>query len=769
MKIPALKMLESARWLDMVETSPLVAGDARFLREYFLPAHGRYRETLYQAALAGLDGRASRGEDAPGLARRGRVRRILGDRRGAEADFAAALKLDANCPAARAFRAEMNLVRDPLGVLPELEAAHGAEPRSAACALWLAYARALAGDEERALGTLDRAVGLDPAGRAALILRGILRERRDDLPGAESDYSAVVKLRPSCPGIYVLRATVRWKRGDRDKSAADADRALLLHPENLDGFMRILYLSKNLKHPEEKRSQGAVAARLADDLLREDPRCAWAYALKAEVVEDRLISEKADKKIRLLEKAVELDPKNAWMRAFLGRALSGLSKDARRIRLGLKQLDRAAALAPEIGWIRSWRAEVLDKLGEERRALKDLDAGIASDPDYRLANAWRAALRERRGDDAGAADDMAACTAVMPRANFLHQLALIRRRLGEDSAAAAALTASIGLGSKQALAYSRFSWLPSALARERGGLLRSGRRVRPAAGFRLEPMCEAEPWKGFVLNAAELVESAASHPEDAALRAWLGRAQLDLGQWETAEDTLTRAHDLDPRGFAPLSWRGEARFMRGDWAGALRDLDEAVALKPAYLPSHFWRALAHWSLDQAPRALDDLLEACRADPASAALVSLWSRWTIPGLQAKLRGLSSPLPLAEFLVFAGRYRQAAAVLGGKSGSQPGAEGWILRGFAYGQAGKAASGEPEFSRAVCVDARAAAEKLDFLLKRMPQIRHEVVVAAYYSLAEGEALAGREAESRRAYATALELDGARAAGAGPRRAPG
>jgi hypothetical protein len=54
-------------------------------------------------------------------------------------------------------------------------------------------------------------------------------------------------------------------------------------------------------------------------------------------------------------------------------------------------------------------------------------------------------------------------------------------------------------------------------------------------------------------------------------------------------------------------------------------------------------------------------------------------------------------------------------------------------------------------------------------MPQIRREVVVSAYYALAEAEALSGREAESSRAFATALELDERGADRGGPKRAPG
>ena len=42
-KAPYLERLDALGWLDLLEESPLVAGDCRFIREFFLPARGRYR------------------------------------------------------------------------------------------------------------------------------------------------------------------------------------------------------------------------------------------------------------------------------------------------------------------------------------------------------------------------------------------------------------------------------------------------------------------------------------------------------------------------------------------------------------------------------------------------------------------------------------------------------------------------------------------------------------------------------------------------------
>lgn len=786
-----LKRLEESRWLDVLDLSPLVAGDARFLREFFLPAHGQLRERRYEAALAELDRRVARG-GAEVVAARGRVRRLLGDSAGAARDYAEALGLDASCTAARAYLAELGLAANPAAAAAELERAVAAAPRVAAYRLWLGYALALAGDAPRALAQLDRAVALDRGAAAARVLRGILRERAEDLSGAEEDYSAVARLHPRCPGLYTLRATVRWKRGAFALSVADAHRAILLHPENLDAFMRILYLHKGLKHPEEKRSQGAIVSQIADELLREDPRCSWAYALKAEVIEDRRVALKAAKKTRFLERAVKLDPKNAWLRAFLGRALSGLRTRKSLVRRGLKELDRAVALKPRSGWIRSWRAEVIEKLGGRARALKELDRAIPDDPDYRLANAWRASLRESFGDDAGAVEDLRDCLALMPRPGFYHQRALAYWRLGSASEAAADLTRCIGRTTKHALGYGRFGWTlrfewsaagrgDAALARVRAELRRGAEAARSAGPFRLDPMAAKpfqvvlraiprclppSPWKGLALDAGRLGELAAKRPGDALLHAWHGRALLDAGRPAEAEAVLDRALAAAPRAFAATAWRGEARFLRDDFSGAVRDLDASLDAQPSYIPSYLWRCLAHLALNQEPAALGDLLSACHADPASAFRIAAWARWTIPGFWPRLGAACPAAELAELALLFGSPRKASAFMRRVPEKDLDAEAWILRGLAWSQQGDAARGEAEFAHAVCRDAAAAASRLAFYLKQLPHIGPETMAKAYYAISEAEALSGREPEARRAYATALGLD---AKAAPVRRAPG
>src|SRR5262249_43144131 len=73
------------------------------------------------------------------------------------------------------------------------------------------------------------------------ILRAILRERTGDIGGAREDLDAAVAAAPESPGLYALRATVRYKGGDSRGSVADAHEALQRHPENMDGFVRMLY------------------------------------------------------------------------------------------------------------------------------------------------------------------------------------------------------------------------------------------------------------------------------------------------------------------------------------------------------------------------------------------------------------------------------------------------------------------------------------------------------------------------------------------------
>jgi tetratricopeptide (TPR) repeat protein len=584
-----LARLRALGGMDLLEESPTLAGDSRFLREFFLPARGRYRRREFLALAERVQGK-----DAAAFAVRGRVFRILGEAEEAAKQFERALRLDARCSQALAFQAEMRLVREPQAAAAGLAAALELEPGNAQYLVWKAYALFLAQDQPAALKTLDAALAPGKGSVTGRVLRGILRERDEDLDEAHDDFSAAVKSAPHCAGLYTLRGTVRYKLGDVRDAAEDAHQGLLLHPENLDTFVRILYLSVGKKTAADPAAEREVLLGAADGILKGDPKCAWALAARAGVLGNSLLQ------LEPLRRAVALEPRRAWMRAFLGRALSG----DKELKEGLEEMTAAVRLAPKSGWIRSWRAEVFKKLERPLDAIRDLDAGIKLDPDYRLAYAWRSMLRETRGQARGAVEDMTVCLEVLDRPTFRHRRAVLEWSIEADSVMPLEdLTRCVSRGTFYAFSY--------------GGLLE---------GFPDRPKDRPHFLK---LTIDRLARIARRHPEAALAHAWLGRALLDKGDIAGACASLTTAAELDGGCFLAFAWRGEALCRQRKFERSLSDLDRAVTLSGLFIPSYLWRAVARFSLGRREEASADILRATRCELKDSDMIRAWARWALP--------------------------------------------------------------------------------------------------------------------------------------------
>lgn len=585
-------------WLDILEESPPLLGDTRFLREFFLPARGRYRRREFRAVLEKMKGRALRAPED--LATRGRLERILGEGGAAELDLGRALRRGPRCAAALAFQGEASCVHDPEDACRKLAEAlvqDGGNPHYQA---WLGYAHFLAGRTGPSLAALNTALRPGSACRAGRLLRGIILERSPQGWGdAERDYCAAARAAPRCPGIYTLRGGVRCKAGNLSAALRDAHQGITLHPENFDTFVRILYLSVRRNAAADPRAERQILLESAARLSRRDPSQAWAHAARA------VILGTSELQVAPLRRSVELDPKRAWVRAFLGRALSGDSGTgavrSEDLKAGLAQMSAAIRLSPRIGWMRSWRAEILKKLDRKEEALRELDRGIALDPDYRLAHAWRSSLREELGDKRGALEDMSRCLEALDRSSFRHRRAVLERGLSPDSIRPLDDLARLSArGSRYALAYGGFNEdLPAS------------ERAYPEGFLSLTP--------------ENLMPALRRNPKEPLAQAWIGRAYLTAGARGRARPFLEKALALDAGCWAALAWRGEARARAGDWGPAERDLASCLRLMPEHLPALMWRAAVSFARGYRQAASEDLLEACRRDPPGAGAWRSWAR------------------------------------------------------------------------------------------------------------------------------------------------
>lgn len=584
-----LTRLRSLGWLDLLEETAAITGDSRFLREYFLPARGRYRRREYLALAERVDT-----DSALGFAVRGRIARILGENEEAQRYFTRALRLDERCVEAMAFQGEMRLAREPREALAGLGTALALDPRNIHYQVWQAYAFFLLEDPLSAMKTLDAALARGQGAVSGRVLRGVLRERGEDVAGAEKDFGRAVKLAPRCAGLYTLRGTVRYKLGDVRGAAEDAHQGLLLHPENLDTFVRILYLSVEKKATGDPAAEREILLSAADGILKREPKCAWAWAARAGILGSSQLQ------LDPLRRAVALEPGRVWMRAFLGRALSGQQKPKE----GLTELSAAVRLAPRTGWIRSWRAEVFKKLDRPLAALKDLDRGIQLDPDYRLAYAWRSMLRETAGNQRGAVEDMTLCLEALDRPTFRHRRAVLEWGLRSNSVRPLQdLARCVSRGTRYALPY--------------GGVYE---------GF---PGLPKEQPVFLKLTVERLSRLARLHPKEALAHAWLGRAMLDRGDCAAARGRLTSAAELDGRCFLAFAWRGEALCRLRKFGPALSDLDRAISLNELFVPAYLWRAVTQFALGRRVEAARDILSASRGEPKEAPAIQAWARWALP--------------------------------------------------------------------------------------------------------------------------------------------
>ncbi|MDD1776063.1 MAG: tetratricopeptide repeat protein, partial [Candidatus Methanomethylicus sp.] len=119
------------------------------------------------------------------------------------------------------------------------------------------------------------------------------------------------------------------------------------------------------------------ALQVLDKAIELDPKNAWTLARKGDAL--RML-EHYDEALQVLDKAIELDPKNAWTLTSKGNALRMLN----RYDKALQVLDKAIELDPEDAWALSSKGDTLRMLNRYDVALQVLDKAIELDP----KNAW---------------------------------------------------------------------------------------------------------------------------------------------------------------------------------------------------------------------------------------------------------------------------------------------------------------------------------------------------------------------------------------------
>ncbi len=137
-----------------------------------------------------------------------------------------------------------------------------------------AQAWLLAGQDERALGTLDAALGLAPDDPELRIDRAIARDAAGDLAGARADLDHALSVAPGHPGALALRAATARRAGELAAAEDDVMAALQADPDHPDALLESGILHRLRGDDDQARRdwlrilQAAPASAAADAARR---------------------------------------------------------------------------------------------------------------------------------------------------------------------------------------------------------------------------------------------------------------------------------------------------------------------------------------------------------------------------------------------------------------------------------------------------------------------------------------------------------------------
>jgi len=543
-----------------------------FAPEFELTLYRRLFAAELRAELCNLSDAASAGE----LARRGRVRRILGDP-AASGDFRAALDLNPALAQAHAWLGEAGLGSP--GALDSLDRAVALAPKDGWARTYRGAGRLLAKDAQGAASDLAAASRLLPKEALPALLLGLALSRLKLKTPADAALRKALKLEPSCSAAALLRARL-W----RGKKAAEAaERALDAEPDHA-------HVALFTWEPE--RSWDGWLSRHADFCFkdRDLPLCA-RYGL-----DETRFSPYPDEAVARSRRALDARGPRAWTLAVHGRALARVPGGGEGGRRETKRLlDAAVRANPGAGWTWAWRA--LSLLGSEpARALADLNHALKLSPHYFRAYSWRGALLRRLGRPKESLVDLDRAAAADERYPFsAHERSLTRRALGDILGAAHDLDRAYSLDA-------RYSWVYA-----------PGR----------EPSPEERAY-----GLAELERACAAHPASASLRAWRGELLGRAGRLGDAVLALEDAVALDPAHALAQGFLGLVLLEAGRAAAALEPLRRAVALDKRHLAFVSGLADALRRTGRVREAEAALAAALKDRPKAWTLRLLRARWRI---------------------------------------------------------------------------------------------------------------------------------------------
>ncbi len=465
----------------------------------------------------------------------------------------------------------------------------------------------------------------------AAMAAGRKRVDAGDLKGAIRRFDRAVRLDPVAAQAYLYRAGLKLLVADDRGALEDFQAISRLEHSHLPAYRDLTTLSA-----EEFPKLIAAAERM----LKRAPNCAWAHVFHAFSLRSLMLYEDA---INDLDRAVACEPKSAALWAMRSRVKL---TNRQKFYDGVRDMEKAVALAPDWGWLNCWLGEALRHQGEFARALKALDKGLSLDGRYLRGHAWRGGVLVALGRSKDAIKSLSRSLAFDPIYHYdfeytadqkswaLNQRMLARRQLGD---------------------------VPGALRD-----LNEAHRYGPRYAWVFNPT--GDP-KIFEQGIDELSRALSRDPKIAWAWAWRGWTFEQWGRLDEALSDLSHALRLSPRLAWPWAWRGKVLLAMGRPAEALDCLDRALRLDPAYAQAYGWRGEARRLLGRIAPAIKDFTEAIRLDHRAAwAFAARGECWQKQGrLKEALHDLDRALAIcpdyAEALAWRAETRRLAGDLKG----------------------------------------------------------------------------------------------------------
>lgn len=383
-------------------------------------------------------------------------------------------------------------------------------------------------------------------------------------------YTDCIRKHPCSAQAHYLRAFSRYSidetfdlKNSKDKDAVerDLDRAIKLAPRFAEAktLRAVLELASEFDRVEDS---GFVEIEESD-----------AFSFLRQV--DRKV---LDKTLKSIEEVLREHPRCAF--AYLARAESGSSGNYESM---LADIDKILEIDPLAAFVWAGRADVLVKLGRKDEAITNYDRAISLDPWDNDAPKERAQLLIKCGRSQEAMADLDRLIKRAPSADLHEQRARVWLDLGNGDRAAVDLAEAIRLEPSFARRLLKVDNADADVKSVDDPL--SALFKTQAARSLIDGGIQDWLFFGNHDNYDETIRNfrhaLVLAPDFAPAHHAAGMLCLEKQRWEEADQRLTKAIERDPNYVDALSNRAVLRYATGKIDEARRDLEAAMRLEPS--------------------------------------------------------------------------------------------------------------------------------------------------------------------------------------------